>query len=301
MPNATPQAVETSTAMRTAESGKFKRPAGCDNVRKDEPRERDECGADRDADHAPEKCKHDRFNEKLLENVAVGCADGFSKTDFAGTFNDRYKHNVHDADTTDDERDGGDGGKEKRENRRDIAEKRENILLRLDRKIVFVGVCDAMVMLKDGFDARFHEGDVIGGIGRREYIIEIGDAKHLALGNGDRNDGKIVLIDAAGSGALWRKDADHAERRILETDIFADGVHVRAKEGACKVGTDNSDMVIGGYIGRSERVTVRYGKVSDRKEIGGCSLIGDCKIVVSIDRICLAAYQGYHGIDGRLA
>ena len=50
-------------------------------MREDEPRERDEYGADRDADNAAEECEHDGFNEELLEDVAVGRADGLAEAD----------------------------------------------------------------------------------------------------------------------------------------------------------------------------------------------------------------------------
>lgn len=48
-------------------------------------------------------------------------ADGFADADFAGTFGNRYEHDVHDTDAADDEGDDGDCGEHNRDGGDDSA------------------------------------------------------------------------------------------------------------------------------------------------------------------------------------
>ena len=146
----------------------------------------DHKAAERDADHAADEREHDGFHEELLENVVVGGADGFAQADLLRAFNDGHEHDVHDADAADDERDGSDRGEEERQDGRDVAEEREHVLLGLDRKIIFVGIGDVVVLFKDRFHARLRETDVVIAVRLHHDVVEIGDAEHLLLRDGDR-------------------------------------------------------------------------------------------------------------------
>lgn len=61
------------------------------------------------ADDEPCDAAHDgeneRFKEELEENIAAACANGFSDADFVSAFRNGNEHDVHDADTSDDEGD----------------------------------------------------------------------------------------------------------------------------------------------------------------------------------------------------
>ena len=73
--------------------------------------ERNEEGGDIAEDEAHETAddaQNEGFKEELEHDVAGAGADGFADADFASAFRDGNEHDVHDADTTDDERDASD-------------------------------------------------------------------------------------------------------------------------------------------------------------------------------------------------
>ena len=102
----------------------------------------------------PMKVSMHGLDEELLENIGVGRADGFTQADLARALDDRYEHDIHDADAADDERNRRDCGEEQREDGRDGAEKRKNVGFGFDREVIFIGIRDAVILLEHRFDAR---------------------------------------------------------------------------------------------------------------------------------------------------
>ena len=90
--------------------------------------------------------------------------------------------------------------------------------------------------------------EILYRIRRDENVLEIVDAEHLVLGHGHRNERKIVLIHAAGPDTHRLEDADDLESVVSKPNTFADRIDVFAKEGRCKIGTDDRNVVIGGDI-----------------------------------------------------
>lgn len=68
--------------------------------------------ANGDSDGSSEERQHDRFRQELHDNVGVKRPDGSSDADFARSFGNRDEHDVHDSDSSDDERYRGDSGEE---------------------------------------------------------------------------------------------------------------------------------------------------------------------------------------------
>jgi len=56
-----------------------------------------------DADGAADDGESDCFDEELGADVFAFSANGFTETDFAGTFSDGGEHHIHDTDTANDE------------------------------------------------------------------------------------------------------------------------------------------------------------------------------------------------------
>src|SRR3989338_275375 len=68
--------------------------------------------ADENAERAADGCHHDRLNDELKHDIAAAGADGHPNSDLAGPFGHGDKHDVHDADPTDEKRDRGDAAQE---------------------------------------------------------------------------------------------------------------------------------------------------------------------------------------------
>ena len=75
-------------------------------------RESDQSEAERDPDGSTEEREDDRFRQELHDDVGIERTDGASDADFASAFRNRYEHDVHDSDASDDERYRGDAGEE---------------------------------------------------------------------------------------------------------------------------------------------------------------------------------------------
>ena len=61
--------------------------------------------SEQDPDDTADQTQQDRFNQKLLEDVAGTCADGHAQADLARAFGHGDQHDVHDADAADHEGD----------------------------------------------------------------------------------------------------------------------------------------------------------------------------------------------------
>ena len=66
--------------------------------------------ADGDPDEAANECQHERFDQELKQDVAAVRADGFAQADLSCTLGHGYEHDVHNADTADQEAYGADAG-----------------------------------------------------------------------------------------------------------------------------------------------------------------------------------------------
>ena len=82
--------------------GDIRRPAG---RRRDDLRQRE---AEHNSDQAADDRDQHRFRQELTNDVGLACADGAADSDFAGTLEHGGQHDVHDADTADQQRDAGD-------------------------------------------------------------------------------------------------------------------------------------------------------------------------------------------------
>ena len=86
-------------------------PANVGGERSDDRNEEGEEIAEDDTEDAAHDGEEEGFKYKLHEDVAAGGADGFPDADFVGALGDRDQHNVHNADTADDERNTSNEGK----------------------------------------------------------------------------------------------------------------------------------------------------------------------------------------------
>ena len=65
-----------------------------------------------DTEQSADAGKQDRLDEELAENVASSHPERFAHADLSGPFGHGDQHDVHDADSTDEQRDRGDCGEQ---------------------------------------------------------------------------------------------------------------------------------------------------------------------------------------------
>ena len=94
--------------------------------------------SDQNPNHATTDREHKGFDQELRQDVPGFCAQSFTNPDFPGSFGDRHKHDVHDANAADQQTDARHAAQEQGQDRGDLVDAREGIGLVGNVKIVIV-------------------------------------------------------------------------------------------------------------------------------------------------------------------
>src|SRR5262249_35651016 len=80
--------------------------------------------------------KRDGFDQKLKQDVAAFCSDGFAYANFACTLRDADEHDVHDTDAANQQADGGNAEHEQEDQEANLVPEIEKIVGSEDSKVV---------------------------------------------------------------------------------------------------------------------------------------------------------------------
>ena len=140
----------------------------------------------------------DGFDEELRQDVDATGADGHAQTDFSGTLCDGDVHDIHDTDTTYDERDACDAGQQGGHQVGRGVEHQAQLLLAADGEVVVLRLAHFVVASQDGVD--FFRG-IVGHVfreGRGENAFQIGLGQQSFHHGGIGSQYDVVLVHAHG-------------------------------------------------------------------------------------------------------
>ncbi len=211
---------------------KHDRIRGDDGGNREKRRELHDAVADRDADGASEERQHDGLGEELYDDVGIERADGAADTDFPSTLGNGNEHDVHNADTSDDERYRRDAHKEDFERIGNARHGGEHVGRTRNREVGVRRILDLEfreVVVGNGRLGRIH------GFGRRCHDDELRNVfapQKAVLQRGDRNVYRVVgARHWPASRTLRFGDSDDAEVDVTHLDVTAEGVFGTEKIG----------------------------------------------------------------------
>lgn len=203
--------------------------------------ERDKEGedvAENEAHEAANYAKNNRFEEELEKDVACACADCLADTDLAGALRNGDEHNVHDADTADDERDAGDEGKhvgndrEKGTGWMKVIGARDNLVI----LVTFLSLAELLVNSIDGV------WDDIGSLSAYINLLNL-DRRFKGAGEVDIDKDRVVEIYAVEVDWIFElvENADDHELLVVIGES-AGGCFGGAEDLFCNIVTENGDI-----------------------------------------------------------
>ena len=175
--------------------------------------------AERDAEDSPGPGQDDGFDEELAEDVALAGPEGAADGDFAAALGDGDEHDVHDADSPDDQRDAAHRAEQQGEDSH----------LRLHPGDEFLGGDDLEFQVRGaGGEVAVHGGGGIGVDhlrgGARDNHLDLGVGAHPQRGGEGDEDG-AVGIDMVGEGValgVGGEDPDDGEQPLPDFQHGAD-------------------------------------------------------------------------------
>lgn len=174
-------------------------------------------------DEPSEDREHDGFDEELFDDISAFCADCFTDTDLFRAFRYCHEEDIHDSDSSDDERDCGDTSEEYLERTRDRRESIECLSLALDSEGCLACIRDFEYFKKSSIDRFFRAIHLLSTCyldGDRRDIrwSEEGDDR---CREGDVYS-IICVIESATS--LGFRDTDDCEEDIADSDRLAEWI-----------------------------------------------------------------------------
>src|SRR5690606_1671690 len=115
--------------------------------------------AEKHAPQPPEKRKDHGLHEELQQDLAGGGADGHPDADLPGPFGNRDQHDVHDADTADQEADGRNRAQERRHRARDLLHRLRDLLHVVHEEVGLLPRADLAALAHERLDLRLDPGD----------------------------------------------------------------------------------------------------------------------------------------------
>src|SRR5688572_4285676 len=163
------------------------------------------------ADQAAQQAEHDRLDQELEQNVDARGAERLPHADLAGSLGDRHQHDVHDADSPDEEGHRRDPEEEDTEHLGRLLERREEVRLVADLEVVVASRPQPMLTTQDLLDLRHRVWDLLFAL--REHVDRAQPVRshHTKARGLERDQHEIVGILKAASGALPIQNADHLE------------------------------------------------------------------------------------------
>lgn len=177
-----------------------------------------------DAQQAADDTDDDRFDEELHHDILEGGAQGLADADFPCPFCDRYHHDVHDADATDDKGDSGNASQKQGQHSRRAGHGFHEAGQVADGEVIFLVPCDVVALAQQCFHFTLHLFDFIRAGDLDIDGTHVGDAQKTFLSSRERHDDHVVLVLAHGRLALAFQYADNTVRLVVDADCLADGI-----------------------------------------------------------------------------
>ncbi len=204
--------------------------------------ERDEEGEDvteNEAHKTANYAKNDGFEEELEEDVACACADCLADTNLAGALRNGDEHDIHDADTTDDERDAGDEGEHVRNDREKGAGWMKVVGAR-DNLVILVALLGLAELLVDSVDSVWND---IGGLSADIDLLNL-NRRLKGAGEVDIDKDRVIEIYAVEVDWIFEliENTDDHELLVVIGES-AGGCFGGAEDLFCDVIAENSDVL----------------------------------------------------------
>jgi len=232
--------------------------------------------AEAEADQPPEKTQHQRLDHELRQDGRPAGADGFAQTDLAGALGDRNEHDVHDADAADEQRDPHDAAGDHRNDQRDLVERVQEALDRIDAEIVGLAGADAARPAQEETDLGLGLVQRLGSAaGRQRDQVRVAQ-----LVDGlEREKDLVSFLAAVAEVQLgpFLDDADDAEGVMTDADGLADAV-VAETQLVAQTRLDDADLAHLHVVDGRKRAAQQDGPMLDvvvrRFDAGNLNVVG---------------------------
>ena len=174
------------------------------------------------------------LNEKLAHHIPWPRTNRHAHADFACPLRDANQHDIHDANTTDQQRYARNSSKPNRENLGRGLDGRENIAQIAQGEIIFIAFPQAVPLAQQQFNFRLGLAHVLPFTdfdhdGTNTAVFGPAGANHPLACTLERQKHGIILVLPLRALAFAGHHADHLKRHILDPDRLANGV-VRAEK-----------------------------------------------------------------------
>ena len=104
------------------------------------------------AQHASDEAQRRRFDQELKQDIVPGCAERLAESDLPGPLSHGYEHDIHNADSTNDEAHAGNACEQKRKDLRRLLARLGKLLAIHDRKIIVLAGQYPVLLAQHAFD-----------------------------------------------------------------------------------------------------------------------------------------------------
>ena len=231
------------------------------------------------SDQAAKNADHQGLDQELQQDPFTAGADRFTNADFPGPLSHGNQHDVHDADSADQQRYAGNAAKQQTERAQNRIHGVEDRRLVEDRKGILIlpkkaqqGICQV----------RLSRIDCLAALGCSIKCLDVLLLEH-ALRQTEGND-DLLIVPAKSRGPLL-ENTDNQQFAPVDRDAFAEDP-LCAKQFVGDIDTDDRDSRLVVIVGRFEEPPGRKGQAADRVIGGRRALNGRVK--------CLRTISGCH-------
>ncbi len=196
--------------------------------------------ADREPHEPAEQAEHERFQQKLQQDVVALGADRLADADLACPLRDRHEHDVHDADAADEQRDAHDAGHDDRDRVQDRLKGVLQLCSGLHAEIVLVALAQFVRGAQQPLDRGPHVLD-LAQIADRELHLDVGLALvALQAHHGAERNQHAIILALAEDLALRLEQADDLEPLAVDQNELAERIS-RQRQLVAHLLTDHRD------------------------------------------------------------
>src|SRR5882762_8619340 len=178
--------------------------------------------AEENPDHASGQTQDERLDEELEQDIEARGAQRLAHADLARPLGDGDEHDVHDADSADEQTDRRNARKQIRERLRRVLKRRQNVGLVADLEVVLAARPDLVLAPHHALDLDHGEGHLRDARRIDRYGSET-VRPHDAVAPGLQGDQDLLVgVAETARRSLGGQDTDDLERDAADLDFLAD-------------------------------------------------------------------------------